>query len=260
MPLAVTRRKRNSGVHGQRLPGLQAVFELLGKDLGVGGGLEGLLRNFAGDLVLAVAVGNSADKGGDDDLRPHLAYRQHCIVEHAVVSPAGEGFLLSFGEAEVRFGAPELFGAVVLVGLEQFVGADETERVVGVGGHGVLAALAAGEGEERDAHAESAREIGEQRSVLVVRVRHDVQHAGSGAQPLERLLERCLAAVFGQGKRDGAGLGGWKSAAQRLRGLLRAEPDRYCARQDEARQGRTTLLLDELSREGNIICRQCTIR
>ena len=47
-------------------------LELLGKDFWIAGCLEDFLRNFAGDLVLAVSVGDAADKRGDDDLRAHL--------------------------------------------------------------------------------------------------------------------------------------------------------------------------------------------
>ena len=97
--------------------------------------------------MLAVAVGDAADKGGDDDLRALAADGQHGVVEHAVVAPLREGFLLSFGEAEVRLSAPKLLCAVEFVGLEQLVGADEPERVVAVDGHGVLAAFAASERE-----------------------------------------------------------------------------------------------------------------
>ena len=53
-----------------------------------------------------MAVGDAADEGGDDDLRPFAAHRQHRIVEHAVVAPPGEGFFLRLGEAEVGLSAP----------------------------------------------------------------------------------------------------------------------------------------------------------
>ncbi len=89
-------RKRGSGVHSQRLPGLQSIFELLGKDLRIAGCFEDLLRNLAGDLVLPVAVGNSANKRCQNYLWPDLPHRQHRIVKHAVMSPLLESFLLSF--------------------------------------------------------------------------------------------------------------------------------------------------------------------
>ena len=113
----------------------QAVLRTVRERLGIGGGFEDFLGDLAGDLVLAVAVGDAADKGGDDDLRALAADGEHGVVEHAVVAPSREGFFLSFGEAEVDFSAPELFCAVKLVGFEEFIGADEAQRVVAVGGH-----------------------------------------------------------------------------------------------------------------------------
>ena len=79
-----------------RRPGLQAVFKLLGKNLQVAGSLEDLLRNFAGDLVLAVAIGNSAEEGGHNHLRPHLPHGKHCVIENAVVPPLRERLRLRF--------------------------------------------------------------------------------------------------------------------------------------------------------------------
>ena len=80
--------------------------------------------------MVAVAVGDAADKGGDDDLRALAAHGQHGVVEDALVAPFGEGLLLRLGEAEVDLRAPKLLCAVILVGLQQFVGADEAQRVV----------------------------------------------------------------------------------------------------------------------------------
>ena len=100
------RRKRRARIDGQRLPRLQAVFQLLGKDLGIAGDFERFLRDFAGHLVLAVAVGHAADKRGQDDLRPHHADRQHRVVEHAIVAPLGKRLFLGLREAEVGLGAP----------------------------------------------------------------------------------------------------------------------------------------------------------
>jgi len=128
------------------------------------------------------------------------------------VAPAGEGFLLRFGKAEVDFRAPELLGAVVLAGLEELVGADEAEGVVGVGGHGVLTAFAAGEREEGAADPEAAGKIGEQGAVFVVGVGDDHYEAGGGGEALEGLLEGGGATVFWDGEGDGAGVGRRKIA------------------------------------------------
>ena len=57
------------------------------------------------------------------------------------------------------------------------------------------------------ADAEAAGEIGEQRAVFVVGMGDDDHEAGGGAEALESLLERCLAAVFRERKRDEMRLG-----------------------------------------------------
>ena len=155
-----------------------------------------------------MAVSNAADEGGDDDLGAFAADGQHGVVEDAVVTPAGEGFLLSLGETEVDLGTPELFCAVVFARLEEFVGADEAQGVVAVGGHGVLATFAPGEGEERAPDAEAAGEICEQRTVFVVGVGDDHQDAGGGGEAAEGLLKGGGAAVFREGQGNGAGLAG----------------------------------------------------
>ena len=129
-------------------------------------------------------------------------HRQHGVVENAVVAPARERLLLSFRETEVDFGAPELIGAVVFVGLQKLVGADDAKSVVALARHGVLAALAAREREQRAAHAQPAGKVSEQRAVFVVGVGDDHEQAGGGAEALERLLQAGCAAVFGQRLRD----------------------------------------------------------
>jgi hypothetical protein len=184
-------------------------LKLLGEDGGIGCGFENFLRDFSGDLVVAVAVCNAADEGGDDDLRALAADGEDGVVEDAVVAPASEGFFLRFGEAEVDLCSPELPGAVVLAGFEELVGADEAEGVVGVGRHGVLAAFSAGEREEGAADAEAAGKIGEERAVFVVRVGDDHHEAGGGGEALEGLLEGGGSAVFGDGEGDAGGVGEW---------------------------------------------------
>ena len=134
--------------------------------------------------MLAMAVGDAADEGGDDDLGTLAANGENGVVEDAIVTPLLECFFLRFRESEVDFGSPELLCAVVLVGLEEFVGAEDAEGVVGFGGHGVLAAFAARQGEEHGADAEAAGEIGEQGAIFVVRVGDDHHDAGGGIELL----------------------------------------------------------------------------
>ena len=59
----------------------------VGEDGGVGGGFEGFLGDLAGDLVLAVAVGDVADEDGGDDERAVEADGADGVVEDALVAP-----------------------------------------------------------------------------------------------------------------------------------------------------------------------------
>ena len=140
-------------------------------------------------------------------MRANHADGEHRVVEDAIVAPLLKRFFLRFGKAEVGLSAPKLTHAVVFVGLEQLAGADEPEGIVAFGAERVLAALAAGEREQSDAHAHSARQIGHQRAVFIVGMGHDEKYAGRGAEPLEGLFEIGSAAVFGQWERVRRGLG-----------------------------------------------------
>ena len=199
--LCVDAAEGGAGVDLEGLPGLEACGDLVGEDGGVAGGVEDFLGDLSGDLVLAVAVGGCADEDGGDDERAIEADGADGIVEDALVAPLGEGFFLGFGEAEVDLGAEELIDAHVAVGDEEFLGADEAECIFEVGGHEVLAAFAAVEGEGGDARALAAGEIGEHAVVLVVGVGDDEHKGGSGAKLAEELLEGGGAVV--EGKRVG---------------------------------------------------------
>jgi len=83
----------------------------------------------------------------------------------------------------------------------QFLGTDEAEGVVEVGGHEILAAFAAVESEHGDARALAAGEISEQAAVLVVGMGDDEHEGSAGAELAEKLLE-CGGAVI-----DGEGVG-----------------------------------------------------
>jgi hypothetical protein len=109
-----------------------------------------------------------------------------------------EGLFLGFGEAEVDLGAEELVDVHVAVGGEEFLGADEAKGVVEVGGHEVLAAFAAVEGEGGDARSLAAGEVGERAVVLVVGVGDDEHEGGAGAEFAQELLKRGGAVVEGE--------------------------------------------------------------
>jgi hypothetical protein len=80
----------HAGIDFERRPGEEAGLDLIGKDGGVASRLEDFLRHFAGDLVLAMAVGDASDEDSGEDQRTIETDGAHHIVENAVVSPDGE--------------------------------------------------------------------------------------------------------------------------------------------------------------------------
>ena len=204
---------RHAGIDLERRPGEQAGLDLIGKDSGVPGGLEDFLRHFAGDLVLAVAVGDAADKDGGEDQGTIEADGADDVVENAVVSPDGERFVEGLGEAEVRDAGKVLIDSVAAAGGQQLLCAHQGELIPEIIGHDVLATLAAIEGEQGHARALAAGFIGEHAAILVVGVGDDHHEAGAGGKLAQRLLQRGRATVnpqrlvVGRGGDGGGGRG-----------------------------------------------------
>ena len=189
------------------MPGEDALGGEFGEDFGVAGGEEGLLGDLAGDLVLAVAVGDASDPGAGEHEWPVEAYGADYVVEDAFVGPLGERFGFGFGEAEVDFGAEELVDAGIAVVGEKLLGAEEAEGVFEVAGHGVLAAFAAGQRQVSHAGAEASGVEGQHAAVFVVGVGDDVEEGGAGVELAEELGEALRALVDGEfaaGVRGGA--------------------------------------------------------
>ena len=65
--------------------------------------------DFEAELVLATMVDPAAPS--------HVFEAGEANIEDALAAPEGEGFFLSFREAEVGLGAPELLCAIKLAGL-----------------------------------------------------------------------------------------------------------------------------------------------
>ena len=212
---------RHAGIDLERRPGEQAGLDLIGKDFGVSGGLEDFLRHFAGDLVLAVAVGDAADEDGGEDQGTIEADGADDVVEDAFVSPDGEGFVEGLGEAEVGDAGEVLIDAVAAAGSQELLGAHQRELIPQVVGHDVLATLATVQGEESHARTLAAGFVGEHAAILVVGMGDDHHEAGAGAQLAQRLLQRSGAAVDAQRLvvgRGGDGGGGGDLGRKRGRG------------------------------------------
>ena len=145
--------------------------------------------------MVTVAVSRAAYEDCGENERPVQADGADGVVENAVVGPLRQGFFFGFAEAEVDLGAEELVDAHVAVCGEQFLGADEAERVVEVGGHEVLAAFTASQGKHRDTCPLAARFVGEHAAVFIVRMGDDEHERGAGAKLYQQLLQRGRAVV-----------------------------------------------------------------
>ena len=187
-----------AGVDAEGLPGEDTFGGELGEDFGVASGYESFLGDFAGDLVLAVAVGDAADPSACQDEGTVEADGADDVVEDALVGPLGECLFLGLGEAEVDFGAEELVDAGVAVAGEQLLGAEEAESVFEVAGDGVLSAFASSEGEVGDAGSEAAGVESHHAAVFIVGMGDDVHDGGAGVELAEELLEAKGAFVDGE--------------------------------------------------------------
>ncbi len=150
-----------------------------------------------------MTIGDVAGEGGCQNERVIHADGADDVAEDAVVAPELERFLFGLGKAVVGDGGEVLFGAGVLIGQQQLVGADEAERVIALAGHGVLAAFAAGEGHDGGAGAHAARLEGHHAAVFVVGMGNGEHEAGPGVELAQSLRQARGAAIFGKRLRIG---------------------------------------------------------
>ena len=148
--------------------------------------------------MLAVAVSDAADEDAGDDERAVQADGADGVIEDAVVGPLGEGFCLRFREAKIDFGAEHLVDSEVAVGGQEFLRAEEAQRVLKIAGHGVLSAFSAVEREHGDARAKAAGIQREHAAVFVVRMRNDEHERGPGVELAEDLLQAQRTLIDGQ--------------------------------------------------------------
>ena len=212
---------RNAGIDFERRPGEKAGLDLIGKDGGVSGGLEGFLCHFARDLVLAVAVGDAANEDGGEDQGAIEADGANDVVEDALVSPDGQGFLEGLGETEISDAGEVLIDSVAAAGSQKLLGAHQRELIPEVIGHDVLPTLAPGQREQSHACALATGLIGEHAAILVVGMGNDHHDASAGGKLAQRLLERSRATIDPQRlivRGCGNGGGGWDLGRKRGRG------------------------------------------
>ena len=170
------------------VPGLD-VAQLFGEARRVGGGGVGFPAEDRRDLVLAMAIARRPAEAQDHDIRPVAANDPDDIPENSVMAPLFKGFRGRLGEAEIDRAGEELLGAIDAPGRQQLLGTDESELRALLGADEVLPALPARHREVGGSHVTAAREIGQHRGALIVRMGRDHEHRTEFVQPMEGLLQ-----------------------------------------------------------------------
>jgi hypothetical protein len=195
---------RGSGALAGRLAADAALVDLAGlprrkAETGearrVGGGAERFARE-PGRGVVRLAAPRAFEGQGDHDVGAEGPQDAHDVLEGRVVAPAVDVLLDAEGVAEVGIEAEVLLRAVVAVDRGQLLAPQDGERLEELGTEGVLPSVAAGQGEERGAHAQAAGQPHQHPVVLVVGVGGDVQHARRDADPAQGEAEAGGPAVL----------------------------------------------------------------
>ena len=189
-----------------RLPRPQALAQLLREPCRVGRRPEGLAGEPPHRLVV-LAAALALEGQGEDHVGAEGADDAHDVAERLLAAPLREGLLHAEREAELVGAAEVLLDPVVAVDRHQLPGPQHAEGLEQLGPDRVLAALAAGDGEERRVQPESAREADEHPVVLVVGVGGDEEDAARDTDPAqgEREAGRAAVEVEGLERRLGGG-------------------------------------------------------
>jgi hypothetical protein len=112
------------------LPGTQAGSNLLRKHLRIAGGLEGLLRDEAGCLMVAVSITLVALESRNDYQRTLRANDADDIAEYVFRSPFIQSFVQPLRESVIDDGREVLaIEAVVAIGSQQFLCPQNSHRI-----------------------------------------------------------------------------------------------------------------------------------
>ena len=164
-------------------------LQLLGELRRIGRGRERLLGEHRRRGVMAVAAFAGRREARDDHVRLEPADGPDDVREDRVVSPDRQRLLGVLREAEVDGAREELLRAVDAPRGEQLLRADDAEELALLVADQVLSAVAAREREVAGAIQPLVAEVGEQRGVLVVGMRGDVERAADDGEFLERELD-----------------------------------------------------------------------
>jgi len=179
------------------LPGTQPFRNLLRKHRGIACGAEGVLGHQPGGLVIAVTVARVSLEAGDQHQRAVDAHDPDHLAQDVLLAPLLQGLVEPFGEAVIDDAREVLLvDAVVAVGQEQLLRADEAEAVEQLGADRVVSRLPPVQREESDPRAQAAADPGQDPAVLVVRVGGRVHRARRRPQ-LQELLPGAGGAPVG---------------------------------------------------------------
>ncbi len=180
------------------LPGPQSLLELPGEPRRESGGAERLAREPPHRLVV-LPPALALEGQGEDHVGAEGADDPHDVPERLLATPLRQRLLHAEREPEL-VGPPEvLLGPVVAVDRHQLPGPQDTEGLEQLGPDRVLAALAAGHGEERRPDAQAAREPYEDAVHLVVGVGRHVEDPAGNADLAQGEGEAARPAVEVEG-------------------------------------------------------------
>ena len=190
----------------ERLPWTQARAQLLGELRGIGRGAKRLGRENRRRLMVLTAAG-SVRAHRHDDVGPQGPDMTHEVAENLLPSPLLERFLLAERIAKVHRAREVLLGAIEAVCRQEFLGAENAQRVEELRADLVLSAVAARGGDERHPRPDVPRVERERRVVLVVWMRGHVRDRPDRRQlPQRQRQGRCprqvgerLNAILGNG-------------------------------------------------------------
>ena len=170
-------------------PRLQALLDLIGKTVGIAGGPEGLDRKMSDGGVLTMSAAALMRKARHDHVRPKASNDTHHIAKQAFTTPTRERLVGRLRIAEVDGTREELLAAVDAARRQQLLGANDAHQRPLFGADQVLPSLAASRRKIGRSNVSPAREIGDDSSILVVRMCTQYKQTAEDVQALEQALK-----------------------------------------------------------------------
>src|SRR5213593_950420 len=175
------------------LPGL-SVFR---KSIGIGGSLERLLRDEAGDLMMSMSVSRCSSETRNDDLRSKVADDPYKISEDLIVVPLGVRIISAFRKTKLVVRREKLLRMIQAMGGHQFFCSNDSQHFKELASNEVHSTFTPGGGQVGGSDTLSSCKPGQQSAVFVIRMRASVKHAGDDIETFQRLGQTHRAPVFG---------------------------------------------------------------